>query len=234
MCSSQTLQGLEACRRNRLVIGVATSVCQTNYELVNEAWLRRLIDLGVHYAWFYTYRPIGPKPCPELALTPEQVLLVRRFIVKMRTKLPIAIVDAYWDDQGQALCPMVTGVSHHIGPSGAIEPCPIIQFAKESIHDGRPLYDLLANSQFLDDFRRTSAVATRGCVVLERPDLVKQLVEKHAAADTTQRGTAMAEIEALVPAAASTARATRYRKSTGAIVSRRNTGSLDLAPIADG
>ena len=125
------------------MIGVATSVCQTNIDLVDESWLRRLIDLGVHYAWFYTYRPIGPKPCPELALTPEQVLHVRRFIVTMRAKLPIAIVDAYWDDQGQALCPMVTGVSHHIGPSGAIEPCPIIQFAKESIHDGRPLYDLL-------------------------------------------------------------------------------------------
>ena len=28
---------------------------------------------------------------------------------------------------------------------------------------------------------------------------MKQLVEKHGAADTTQRGTAMAEIEALVP-----------------------------------
>ena len=154
--------------------------------------------MGVHYAWFYTYRPIGPKPCPELALTPEQVLQVRRFIVTMRAKLPIAIVDAYWDDQGRAICPMVTGVSHHIGPSGAIEPCPIIQFAKESIHDRRPLYDLLTNSEFLR-FSPGFAQATRGCVVLERPDLVKQLVEKHGAIDTTQRGTALAELDALRP-----------------------------------
>ncbi len=195
----KTLRGLEACVRNRLVIGVATSVCQTNFDLVDEAWLRRLIDLGVHYAWFYTYRPIGPKPCPELALRPEQVLALRRFIVTMRAKLPLAIVDAYWDDRGQALCPMVTGVSHHIGPSGAIEPCPIIQFAKESIHDGRPLYDLLTGSEFLSDFRRVAAQVTRGCIVLERPDLVKQIVEAHGAADTTQRGTALAELEALVP-----------------------------------
>ena len=32
--------------------------------------------------------------------------------------MPIGIVDAYWDDKGEALCPMATGVSHHIGPSG--------------------------------------------------------------------------------------------------------------------
>lgn len=196
---SKTMAGLDNCVRNRLIVGVATSVCQTNYELVSEAWLRRLIELGVHYAWFYTYRPIGPNPCPELALTPEQLLAVRRFIVQMRARLPIAIVDAYWDDQGQALCPMVTGVSHHIGPSGGIEPCPIIQFAKESIYDGRPLYDLLTQSEFLRDFRETSGRATRGCVVLERPDLVRQLVERHGAGDTTQRGTALAELDALEP-----------------------------------
>ena len=45
------------------------------------------------------------------------------------------------------------------------------------------------------DFRKLSAKATRGCVVLERPDLVKALVEKHGAKDTTARGTAMRELD---------------------------------------
>ena len=72
---SKTLAGLENCRRNRLITGVATSVCQSNIDdLVTESWLRRLIEMGVHYAWFHTYRAVGPKPHPELALTPEQVL----------------------------------------------------------------------------------------------------------------------------------------------------------------
>ena len=63
------------------------------------------------------------------------MLAVRRFVVEMRAKLPIAIVDAYWDDKGEALCPMATGVSHHISPYGDIEPCPIIQFATETVRD---------------------------------------------------------------------------------------------------
>ncbi len=196
---NKTLEGLRNCVRNRLIVGVATSVCQSNIDLVSEEWLKRLIALGVHYAWFHTYRVVGPKPTAELALTPAQVLKIRRFVVEMRKKLPIGIVDAYWDDRGEALCPMATGVSHHIGPSGAIEPCPIIQFARESIHDGPSVYQLMTGSAFLDDFRRAAADATRGCIVLERPDLVKQLVQKHSAADTTQRGTALVELDKLTP-----------------------------------
>jgi MoaA/NifB/PqqE/SkfB family radical SAM enzyme len=196
---SKTLEGLQNCVNNRLIVGVATSVCQTNIDLVDESWLKKLIDLGAHYCWFHTYRVVGPDPAEQLALTPEQVLHVRKFAVEMRAKLPIGIVDAYWDDQGDALCPMATGISHHIGPSGAIEPCPIIQFATEHINDGPSVYDIMTKSEFLNDFRKASAAATRGCVVLERPDLVRELVLKHGAKDTTQRGQALAELEALTP-----------------------------------
>jgi MoaA/NifB/PqqE/SkfB family radical SAM enzyme len=196
---NKTLAGLEACRRHKLITGVATSVCQTNIDLVSESWLNRLIDMGVHYAWFHTYRVVGPKPAPHLALRPEQVRQVRKFIVEMRSKLPIAIVDAYWDDKGEALCPMATGVSHHIGPGGDVEPCPIIQFATENIRDKDSIYDLLTSSPFIKDFRETSAKTTRGCIVLERPDLVKELALKHGARDTTQRGTALPELDALSP-----------------------------------
>src|SRR5262249_36771725 len=159
---ARTLAGLENCRRHKLITGVATSVCQSNVDdLVNEAWLQRLIDLGVHYAWFHTYRVVGPKPSPELALRPEQVLAIRKFIVKMRSKLPIAIVDAYWDDKGEALCPMATGVSHHISPYGDVEPCPILQFARETVRDGASIYKTLTQSAFLRHFRATPAPTTR-------------------------------------------------------------------------
>jgi MoaA/NifB/PqqE/SkfB family radical SAM enzyme len=196
----KTLAGIEACRRHKLLIGVATSVCQTNIDtLVQESWLRRLVEMGVHYAWFHTYRVVGPNASAELALRPEQVVAVRRFIVQMRSRVPLAIVDAYWDDKGEALCPMATGISHHISPYGDVEPCPIIQFARETIHDRQSLYETMTQSAFLDDFRKTAAGATRGCVVLERPDLVRDLVARHGARDTTQRQTAMAELEAMQP-----------------------------------
>ena len=178
---TRTLRGLDNCLREGLLTGVATSVCQSNIdELLTEEWLGELIKRGVHYTWYHTYRPVGPLPNFDLALRPDQLVRIRKFVVEMRAKMPIAIIDAYYDDRGQALCPMSTGISHHISPKGDIEPCPIIQFATENI-------------------RELSAHHTRGCVVLERPDLVKQLVVKHGARDTTVRGTAMAELEAMTP-----------------------------------
>ena len=197
---NRTLRGLDHCLRERLLTGVATSVCQTNIdELLTEDWLRELIARGVHYAWYHTYRPVGPKMNEQLALRPDQLVRTRRFIVEMRAKVPIGIVDAYYDDQGRALCPMSTGISHHVNPRGDIEPCPIIQFATENIRDERGVFATMRDSEFLRDFRDLSAQHTRGCVVLERPDLVKDLVVKHNARDTTIRGTAMAELEAMQP-----------------------------------
>jgi hypothetical protein len=110
-------------------------------------------------------------------------------------------VDAYHDGDGKALCPAANGISHHINPWGGIEPCPIVQFSKESIHssdeDNRPLKEKFLSSAFLADFRKLAAETTRGCIVLERPDLLKRLVEAHGAKDATARQTALAELAAM-------------------------------------
>ncbi len=197
---NRTLRGLDNCIKNKLLTGVATSLCQTNIDdLLTEEWLRQLIDRGVHYAWYHTYRPVGPKIHEELALTPEQARKVRQFVVDMRSKLPMALIDAYYDGEGKALCPMANGISHHISPGGAIEPCPIIQFAVENTHDSDSVYDQMNGSEFLRDFRKAAASHTRGCVVLERPDVVKAIVQKHGAKDTTIRKTAMAELDSMTP-----------------------------------
>jgi MoaA/NifB/PqqE/SkfB family radical SAM enzyme len=194
---SKTMEGLENCLKHKVMTGVCTSLCQSNFDLLSEKWLDRLIEMGVMYTWFHIYRPVGPDAKPELALTPEQQLACRRFVVEMRAKKPIVIIDAYYDGEGRALCPAATGFTHHISPWGDIEPCPIIQFAKESIYDERPLADVFQQSAFLRDFRETAAQHTRGCIVLERPDLLEQLVARHGAKDTTARAAAATELDVM-------------------------------------
>ena len=197
---SDTMRGLQNCIDNKLLTGVCTSLCQTNIDdLLTEAWVDRLIEMGAMYLWYHVYRPVGPDSKPELALTPQQQLKAREFVVNMRAAKPILIIDAYYDHDGHALCPAATGISHHISPSGAIEPCPIVQFATESIYDDRGLKDLFTESALLSDFRKLAAKETRGCIVLERPDLLIELAKKHGARDTTLRGTMFAELEAMQP-----------------------------------
>jgi MoaA/NifB/PqqE/SkfB family radical SAM enzyme len=199
---NRTLAGLQNSLRHKVFTGVCTSLCQTNIDdLLTETWIDRLIDMGVLYTWYHVYRPMGPDACPDLCLTPQQQLRARKFVVETRAKKPILIVDAYYDGEGRALCPAANGISHHINPWGDIEPCPIVQFTRESIHateaDPRPLKEKFLQSEFLHDFRALAQSTTRGCIVLERPDLLRELVQRHGARDSTVRGTALAELEAL-------------------------------------
>lgn len=196
---SASMEGIQNCLNNKVMTGVCTSLCQSNIdELLQESWVDRLIEMGVLYTWFHIYRPVGPDANPELALNQEQQRKARQFVVDMRCKKPIIIIDAYYDADGNALCPAATGFTHHINPWGDIEPCPIIQFAKESIHEERPLREVFNESEYLRDFRRTAAQHTRGCIALERPDLIEGLVSRHDAKDSTARKSAMAELHQTV------------------------------------
>lgn len=195
---ARTLEGIAHCRRHRLVIGAATSVCQSNLaDLATDAFIRELADTGVHYLWYYIYRPVGPRPTPELALTPQQVLQLRRFIVDSRPRAPLMIVDAYWDAEGNALCPAAVGMAHHIGPGGDIEPCPPIQFARDNIHDGRPLADVFRDDSFLRAFREFAGNAGRGCVLMESPEALTAFLRSQNARDSSGRGSGYAELAAM-------------------------------------
>jgi MoaA/NifB/PqqE/SkfB family radical SAM enzyme len=201
---SKTMQGLHNALDAGVFTGVCTSLARTNIDdTLREEWIDKLISMGVLYSWFHVYRPMGPNPNADLCLSPEQALRARRFVVEMRARKPIVIIDAYHDGDGKALCPAANGISHHINPWGGIEPCPIVQFSTESIHstpdDPRPLKEKFLSSAFLADFRKLAAETTRGCIVLERPDLLKKLVEAHGAKDATARQTALAELAALTP-----------------------------------
>ena len=195
---SKTMQGIQNCLNNKVMTGVCTSLCQTNFDdLLTEKWVDRLIEMGVMYTWFHIYRPMGPDSNPQLCLSPQQQLQARKFVVEMRAKKPIIIIDAYFDGEGQALCPAATGITNHINPWGDIEPCPIVQFATDNIHDeSKTLFEKF-NSPYLKDFRKLSQETTRGCIVLERPDLLKALVQSHGAKDATVRKTALAELGAM-------------------------------------
>ncbi len=195
----RSMLALRQCRSERLIFGTATSVCKSNFEYaVSEEFLQELIAQGVHYHWYYIYRPVGPDPSPELALSAEEILRLRRFIVDVRCKLPIMIIDAYWDHLGRAVCPAVTGISHHIGPAGDIEPCPPIQFAAENINSRTPVAELLRDSQFLEKFRKIGCETTRGCILLEDPHTLLLFLREQQAYDSSGRGSAYAELSKMI------------------------------------
>ncbi len=198
---SRALAALKVCRENRLIFGVAASVCQTNIDqLATDQFLHFLVERGAHYMWYYIYRPVGADPAPELALNAEQITRLRRFLVEVRHRVPLVVVDSYWDHEGRALCPAAIGISHHIGPGGDIEPCPVVQFAdRNARRDGLPAD--IADSAFLARFRSRAAACTRGCILLEDPQQLADVVEQSGARDTSGRDVGLCELRALTPCA---------------------------------
>ena len=170
-----------------LVTGVAMSVCKSNIELAfSDDFIQSLIKKGVTYLWYYIYRPVGQNPNTELSLSEAEILKLRQFMVDARTKYDIIIVDAYWDEKGNGLCPAATGLSHHINASGDIELCPIIQFATNNVAD-KPLVEIYDESLFLKDFKTEIPQKTSGCIVMEDPKWLVNYTKKYNARDSSGR-----------------------------------------------
>jgi MoaA/NifB/PqqE/SkfB family radical SAM enzyme len=196
------LDALRYCHENKLFTGVASSITRNSIDdLVTEKFVQEIAKRGAHYLWYYIYRPVGPCPSPERALTQEQILQLRRFMVEQRPKAPLMLVDAYWDHEGRALCPAVSGIAHHIGPNGDIELCPVLQFAKENIGDGTGLAEKFQNSALLKNFRAQTADRTRGCIIMDDPHWLANFAQSQGAYDSSGRGTVFQELMAAAPCA---------------------------------
>lgn len=184
----RTSQAIENASTAGLITGVAISVCQSNFEMAtSHQFVQSMIDRKVSYLWYYIYRPVGENASPELALTPDQITTLRKFLIASRSKYSLAIIDTYWNEKGEGFCPAAKGLSHHINASGFVEPCPVIQFATDHIAS-KPLNDLYLKSSFLNDFRTEIPVKTNGCIIMEDPQWLVSYIDKHGANDTSGRG----------------------------------------------
>jgi hypothetical protein len=131
-----------------LITGVAMSVAKAMDDLVTESGSPSDRDGRITSG-----SPIAPSVPGRIRNChhADQIVQVRRFVVDA-----LAVADRLSTRIGTTrggACPMATGVSHHISPYGDIEPCPIIQFARETIHDKQGIFQIMTELSS----RRTSA-----------------------------------------------------------------------------
>ena len=183
----RTVNAIETATRHRLITGVAISVCKSNIEMaLSDDFIAKLHERGIIYLWYYIYRPSGENPHYELALSAEEILRLRQFMVEGRTKYPLVLIDSYWDADGNPFCPAAEGLSHHINPAGNIEPCPVIQFSCDNIGNG-DLKAVYEQSLFLKDFKLAVNQQTKGCILMENPAWLAKFVSDHHAINTSNR-----------------------------------------------
>ena len=186
---AKSIAGLEAAVKAKLFTGVAASINRHNYdELVSTEYLDFLVKKGVHYIWYYIYRPCGSSPEPERALDVEQIVGLRRFIVEQRRTAKLMIIDAYWDANGNAVCPGAMGLSHHIAPNGAVEFCPIVQSTGGFLNeDASNLEEIFQMNPYLRQLREFSVQNGRNCLPMEAPHELKDFLAVQKAIDSSNR-----------------------------------------------
>jgi MoaA/NifB/PqqE/SkfB family radical SAM enzyme len=183
----RTQQAIDTAINHRLITGVAISVCKSNIEMaLSDEFISMLHDRGVVYLWYYIYRPTGENPHYELALSSEEILRLRQFLVDGRTKYPLVLIDSYWGANGEPFCPAVEGLSHHINPAGDIEPCPVIQYSCDNILSG-DIKSIYENSTFIKDFKTQVNKQTKGCILMENPAWLANFSADHQAVNTSNR-----------------------------------------------
>lgn len=193
----RTIEAVENATGAGLITGVAMSVCKSNIGLaLSDRFINSLIERNVAYLWYYIYRPVGAESTVELALDKAEIQQLRQFMVDARSVYDIAIIDAYWDHDGNGLCPAATGLSHHINASGFIEPCPVIQFATDNVAD-KPLENIYRESVFLKDLKKEIPQKTNGCIIMEDPQWLAEMVEIYNAADTSGRENETARLKSM-------------------------------------
>jgi len=144
---------------------------------------------------------VGARPTTDLALSEEEILELRQFMVDIRVKAPLMIIDTYWDGDGKALCPGAIGLSHHINPFGDIEFCPPIQFAKDNIGNGENLDQMIENSEFLRSMRTHINDKTQGCILLDDPEYLNSILKDSGAYDSSNRNASFQELSQMRPCA---------------------------------
>ncbi len=194
-------EGLERLKKAKLLFGVATTATGKNMnEVMSDEYVRHFIDRGAMYLWYYVYRPMGSEAHPEYCVSKEQLVWMRKELLRLRRKHPILLIDTYWTAEGEAFCPAAVGLGFHVGPQGSIEICPALSFAAERVQDNDgDLYKTFNESEYLRGFQRFVKERTKGCVILEQPQQLHDYIEKAGARDYSGRGTAFEELNSIQP-----------------------------------
>ena len=191
---AKATEGCQELQRQKILYGVATTVTAENFESVlTEEYVNHFVKLGAMYLWFYVYRPVSADPVTEWSVKPEMILELRRRLLRLRRKMPIVLIDTYWDEKGFAICPASRGMAFVIGPAGSIEPCPPLNVTKEWISDNDGnFYETMNSSDFLLRFRefvgeKYDGERSQGCVIIDHPHELAEFFRSERVIDVSGR-----------------------------------------------
>lgn len=180
---AQAVAAMELLNRYGVIFGISVTYTSQNVETVtDDAFIEYYMRLGVLFAWYFMFMPVGKDPILSLVPTPEQRLRCGNRVAKLRNRYPMFLAD-FWND-GPAVGGCLGGGRRymHILNSGRVEPCVFAHFGIDNIRE-KSLLDA-ANSPFFRAIRHDfpyneKANLNRPCMILDNPQVLRRLVKDY-------------------------------------------------------
>lgn len=184
-----TIEAMELLKKEKLLFGI--SVCYTSKnvnQVTSDEFLDKMVELGVKYAFYFNYMPIGKGGDKSLVPTPTQRKYMYFWMKKMRngkTGKPLFAFD--FQDDGEYVGGCIAGGRNyfHINSNGDIEPCVFVHFSDSNIRTDtlfealqKPLFMAYRKGQPFNDNHLMP------CPMLENPHILRQIINETGAKST--------------------------------------------------
>jgi MoaA/NifB/PqqE/SkfB family radical SAM enzyme len=165
-----------------IFFGVSLTATSRNMNAMTDpAFYDWLIAKGAKLGWVFQYIPVGRTPSLELMISPEQRAALGQFVYALRNSRPFFIAD-FWNDGALVGGCMAGGKQYlHITNRGDVEPCVFCHFSVDNIRE-KSLHEVI-RSPFFTDIRNGipyDGNLLRPCMMVDRPDVFRSHVQKHA------------------------------------------------------
>ena len=185
----RTVQAMQTLKKHRCLFGISVCYTRKNVESVtSEAFIDTMIALGVKYAGYFNYMPVGHTADKDLIPTPAQRKMMYFWLRKMRnsaTGKPIMVIDFQDDGEYVGGCIAAGRNYFHVNSAGDIEPCVFIHYSDANIRTHTVL-QALQNPLFME-YRKGQPFNDnhlRPCPMLENPEKLRAIVKKTGAKST--------------------------------------------------
>ena len=179
----QAIAAMHLLKNYGVIFGISVTYTSKNVDLVtDEAFIDYYMQLGVMFAWYFMFMPVGKDPILALVPTPEQRIRCGQRVANLRKRYPVFLAD-FWND-GPAVGGCLGGARRylHILNSGRVEPCVFAHFGADNIRQTSVLE--AANSPFFKAIRREfpyneKANLKRPCMIVDNPQVLRRLVNQY-------------------------------------------------------
>ena len=185
----KTIEAMKLLKREKILFGI--SVCYTSRnvnDVTSDEFLDKMVDLGVKYAFYFNFMPVGKGADKDLIPTPSQRKYMYYWLKKMRnghTGKPLFVMD--FQDDGEYVGGCIAGGRNyfHINSKGDMEPCVFVHYSDSNIKTDtllealqKPLFMAYRKGQPFNDNHLMP------CPMLENPDILRKIIKDTGAKST--------------------------------------------------